>query len=289
MRSLFLFLTFLLFLAWVSFARFYYVCEIKNQCADIIENTDRERPKTLDLKYQDSTILESYEQFGFGKEKITPFLTDNNESFLDKLAEYLNLNEDRQLKIHGFYRESEQKLKHGFFENLGLARAASIRERLMDRGVEENRIFLDFNRIKGEDLIEPVTFTLLDIENDEEDLVTELFSFYNMTFSDANFEVDSDIFTPGEQFISYADSVKTYFDINPDNTLTIIGHTDSDGSDDYNDDLGLRRAQSAQTYFNDLGITSTINVESKGKRSPMAPNNTIENKQKNRRVNFRIE
>ena len=77
--------------------------------------------------------------------------------------------------------------------------------------------------------------------------------------------------------------------------MTIIGHTDSIGSDAYNDTLGMRRAENALLYFRDLGIGNTIETETMGKRRPVAPNSTTsgndnpEGRQKNRRVNFVIE
>ncbi|MCB9297603.1 MAG: OmpA family protein [Lewinellaceae bacterium] len=113
-----------------------------------------------------------------------------------------------------------------------------------------------------------------------------------MTFSDANFEYNSDVFKPGEPFKLYADSVKTYFDLNPEGILRIVGHTDSIASADYNLDLGMRRAQSARDYFRGLGIEAKIVVESQGEERPVAPNSNPdgsdnpEGRQKNRRVNF---
>ncbi|NJL74146.1 MAG: OmpA family protein [Saprospiraceae bacterium] len=81
----------------------------------------------------------------------------------------------------------------------------------------------------------------------------------------------------------------------PEKVIKIIGHTDSIGSDAYNNPLGLERANNAKLYFEKLGITSQIIVETFGKKRPVAPNSlpngkdNPEGRQKNRRVNFLIE
>jgi outer membrane protein OmpA-like peptidoglycan-associated protein len=67
--------------------------------------------------------------------------------------------------------------------------------------------------------------------------------------------------------------------------VTIEGHTDSVGSDEYNQQLSERRAQAVRDYFVQQGINSTA-VEAKGygKTEPIASNDTIEGRAQNRRV-----
>ena len=67
--------------------------------------------------------------------------------------------------------------------------------------------------------------------------------------------------------------------------LSIEGHTDSVGTEDYNQKLSENRAKSVMTYLTSCGIAQT-SVTSKGfgKTQPIAPNETKEGKQKNRRV-----
>jgi len=67
--------------------------------------------------------------------------------------------------------------------------------------------------------------------------------------------------------------------------VAVEGHTDSVGSDDYNQQLSERRAQAVRDYFVQQGINST-NVEAHGygKTEPIATNDTPEGRQQNRRV-----
>ncbi|MBV6654088.1 MAG: OmpA family protein, partial [Mameliella sp.] len=81
--------------------------------------------------------------------------------------------------------------------------------------------------------------------------------------------------------------------LNPEASMSIIGHTDSIGSDAYNLELGLRRAENARFYFQDsLDVIAEIKIDSEGESRPVAPNSSSEGKdnpegrQKNRRVNF---
>ncbi|MCK5814890.1 MAG: OmpA family protein [Flavobacteriaceae bacterium] len=72
-------------------------------------------------------------------------------------------------------------------------------------------------------------------------------------------------------------------------SITIIGHTDSTGADDYNLELGLKRAEEFKEHLLSRGIPEDkIITESKGKSMPIATNSTVEGEQKNRRVEIRI-
>ncbi|MFC1233693.1 OmpA family protein [Vibrio sp. F74] len=67
--------------------------------------------------------------------------------------------------------------------------------------------------------------------------------------------------------------------------LFIIGHTDSQGSESYNDQISLQRAQSVASYFENNGIAaSRIQVEGRGESEPVADNSTLEGRTLNRRT-----
>lgn len=68
-------------------------------------------------------------------------------------------------------------------------------------------------------------------------------------------------------------------------TFSVVGHTDSVGTDEGNLKLGLGRAKAIAKFLTDHGIASNrIKVESKGKREPVADNNTEDGRHQNRRV-----
>lgn len=71
--------------------------------------------------------------------------------------------------------------------------------------------------------------------------------------------------------------------------IEISGHTDDVGSDTENMALSQRRAQSVQYYLQQSGIaTDRILAKGYGETTPKAPNDSDENRQKNRRIEWRI-
>ena len=68
-----------------------------------------------------------------------------------------------------------------------------------------------------------------------------------------------------------------------------IGHTDSIGSDAYNQKLSVRRAESVKAYLVSKGIEpNRVYTEGKGKKQPVASNKTKDGRQKNRRVEIEV-
>jgi OOP family OmpA-OmpF porin len=71
--------------------------------------------------------------------------------------------------------------------------------------------------------------------------------------------------------------------------VDVIGHTDSIGSEEYNQQLSLRRATSVKDYIVTKGVDpSIIDVSGKGESQPVADNSTKAGRAQNRRVDVRI-
>ena len=68
----------------------------------------------------------------------------------------------------------------------------------------------------------------------------------------------------------------------------IDGHTDSDGSDEYNQVLSEKRANSVKNFLVSQGVNAEITTKGYGESKPVASNDTAEGKQKNRRVEIII-
>jgi outer membrane protein OmpA-like peptidoglycan-associated protein len=74
-----------------------------------------------------------------------------------------------------------------------------------------------------------------------------------------------------------------------DTEVMIVGHTDSDGSGDYNLDLSMHRAQSVSSYLAIQAVAENrFRVMGYGEDQPVADNSTPEGKQANRRVEIAI-
>tara|TARA_B100001105_G_scaffold217609_1_gene183645 strand:- start:1397 stop:1762 length:366 start_codon:yes stop_codon:yes gene_type:complete len=69
------------------------------------------------------------------------------------------------------------------------------------------------------------------------------------------------------------------------NSVIAIGHTDSIGSDAYNQKLSERRAQAVKDYMVSKGVAADrIQIKGMGESQPVADNKTKEGRAKNRRV-----
>jgi len=81
------------------------------------------------------------------------------------------------------------------------------------------------------------------------------------------------------------DRFATTLNQNPVTTVTIIGHTDSTGSDAVNNPLSVNRAAAVRDYLTARGVSaSRIGVDGRGSREPVADNSTASGRAMNRRV-----
>jgi outer membrane protein OmpA-like peptidoglycan-associated protein len=81
------------------------------------------------------------------------------------------------------------------------------------------------------------------------------------------------------------DRFATTLNQNPVTTVTIIGHTDSTGTDAINNPLSVNRAASTRDYLVTRGVAANrIAIDGRGSREPIADNNTEDGRAKNRRV-----
>ena len=97
------------------------------------------------------------------------------------------------------------------------------------------------------------------------------------------FDVDKATLKPGarEKLARIAGILGSH----PDLRIEIEGHADSTGSEEYNQRLSERRAESVRTYFNSQGVTKPIVAAvGFGETRPVATNGTSAGRQQNRRV-----
>lgn len=72
--------------------------------------------------------------------------------------------------------------------------------------------------------------------------------------------------------------------------VDVVGHTDSDGSAEYNLELSRQRAGSVARYLTSQQLDpNRFSVDGRGKMQPIASNATASGKQKNRRVEITIQ
>jgi OOP family OmpA-OmpF porin len=94
---------------------------------------------------------------------------------------------------------------------------------------------------------------------------------------------------PDGAFDRYIEQLLTFESANQDMRVTLVGHTDALGPEEYNYRLGLRRAQSTRDYLLEKGFPSSmIDISSKGETQPVATNETDAGRAQNRRTEIEI-
>jgi len=105
--------------------------------------------------------------------------------------------------------------------------------------------------------------------------------------ADAFFDFDKAVLKP-EAKTKLDDLVSKTKEINLE-VIIAVGHTDSVGTDAYNQKLSVRRAESIKTYLVGKGLEANrVYTEGKGEKQPVASNKTAEGRAKNRRVEIEV-
>jgi len=106
--------------------------------------------------------------------------------------------------------------------------------------------------------------------------------------SDILFDYNSSALRPESR--STLDQLGTNFRQYPDNRVVVEGHTDSVGSDSFNQRLSEQRAANVADYLIDRGVpASNVIVYGYGEARPKDSNDTAEGRQLNRRVEIHIQ
>ena len=102
-----------------------------------------------------------------------------------------------------------------------------------------------------------------------------------------NFDFDKSVVKP--QYFEMLNNLKDFIEQN-NYEVTLEGHTDSIGSNQYNIGLSKRRAEAVKAKLIEFGLAEDriVGIEAKGEEYPVATNETPEGRLQNRRVEFRL-
>ncbi|HEX2543219.1 MAG TPA: OmpA family protein [Caldimonas sp.] len=109
-----------------------------------------------------------------------------------------------------------------------------------------------------------------------------------VTFAaDAFFDFDKAVLKP-EGRAKLDDLVSKMSGLNLE-VIIAVGHTDSIGTDSYNQRLSIRRSEAVKSYLVSKGVEKNrVYTEGKGEKQPVADNRTSEGRAKNRRVEIEV-
>lgn len=109
----------------------------------------------------------------------------------------------------------------------------------------------------------------------------------NFVFQPIYFDYDKSEIKP--EFHEFLNKLIHVVEGHSDLRVKVTGHTDSDGSDAYNDGLSQRRAQAIIDFFVARGLSADrLEFDFKGEKAPADTNSTPEGRQRNRRVDFQF-
>jgi outer membrane protein OmpA-like peptidoglycan-associated protein len=121
---------------------------------------------------------------------------------------------------------------------------------------------------------------LLEITEEEEDILKEVFE--NLEFATSEAEIQASSLPSLDELVRLLEGKPLY-------RIYIAGHTDNTGKKEDNLKLSRDRAEAVKKYLTGKGIDpSRIKTEGFGMDRPVVSNDTPEGKQKNRRVEFRV-
>lgn len=210
----------------------------------------------------------------------TPILGDGWQDLRNSVMSQVT--DTNHLLITGQYRKDESN--NTTFENLGIARADSVRKVMFPN------INLEQVQLAGSLIGEGVADRTSRFESAS-------FSYVRNTVNVKQIADRTMIYFPynSNQKLNAAD-VDSYLEEVADRVkasgerVSLTGHTDSQGDNQANEKLGLSRANIIKNVLMQKGVAADkISVASKGETSPIATNETAEGRAKNRRTELQIK
>ena len=214
-------------------------------------------------------------------------ISDSLSTVFQSLATHLQDNRDRILVLSGLYQSAETN--NCSADDLGLGRAESVRQLLVDKGAPSDQIRLRSDNQNLLDMVDDkimggVNYSFIsgDLTSVEDRLRNSNITLYFGTNQ-------RDIFLDAEQ-VKYFDDLKFFLSQKTDASAVVRGHTDDKGSASGNRRLSRKRAEFVRDFMIEKGIDSDqISHIGVGPDEPIATNDTEEGRAKNRRVEISIE
>jgi OmpA-OmpF porin, OOP family len=259
-----------LFVLWCVVCQQWYVCHIKQSCGDktIVAPPPETATDNRPLVYSWSSA--------------DPETRANWPAYRDSILAMLS--DGKLLEIAGLYFKEEVAPKG--YTNMGLARAAKLKERLLAEvpGIDPEKLTVTSKLIN-----EPpdartgkflgAEFSVKDKPKEDTVEIIEVDNTITILFPYAKSEKEAD-----PRVDEYLEKLAKRL-LQTEETVAITGHTDDSGTIEFNQNLGLARAKHVQDILISKGIKKErFTIQSKGELEPVADNTTEEGSRLNRRV-----
>jgi outer membrane protein OmpA-like peptidoglycan-associated protein len=259
-----------LFVLWCVICQQWYVCHIKQACGEKIIAP----PPAVDT-VDNRPIVFSWQN---AQPETRPTWKAYRESLL------ANLTEGNLLEITGLYFKDEKSPEE--FPNMGIARAAKVKELLMQEVPTLNPEWLTVtSRLMDETSdsrtkrFEAASFSTKEKPKEDAVEIVEVDNTITILFPYAKSTKE-----PDPRVDDYLEKLASRLS-KTDETVAITGHTDDAGAIAFNQQLGLERAKHIRDILVSKGIAKDrLSIESKGELAPVADNSTEEGSRLNRRA-----
>lgn len=233
------------------------------------------------------------ESFNFNESNfvINNTVSENLNNGILNIKEYLDANGNKRFNITGYYTSNETN--NSAFPNLGLARANSVKNYMITKGISSKVINTfgglkdDLVSDKNKDFLGPLSFDIF-TRTDEATLKDKEFKEICETIKENPLKL---YFDSGKAHINLSKEQREKFTSISScidklgMIVQVIGHTDNTGNSENNMNLGQKRADFVKDYLVQNGILKeNIETSSKGQNEPIANNATKEGRVKNRRI-----
>ena len=295
----------LLLLSWMGGATYYYVCHVRKHCCGGCEPVSDMTMAELtavpsaSLRVQGAAeTIASDQGVRFARNESLPVVAPAADSALHQLTNYLRAHPEQRLHITGWYDNSEKN--NSLLASLGRARAEAMKQRLVSLGVSEARVGTGERPsvdllFGGDTLFNGLTLRVVDDLPPESlaarpDTLRMLEARLRGTSQRVYFETGATTLTVNDTLTRYLEDVRQYLAAYPQRSIVLTGHTDNVGRAAKNMTYGQERADFTKAKLGEMGIRpEQIKTRSEGELRPIASNQTLQGRSKNRRVEISIE
>ena len=270
-----------MFSLWCVLCVRWYVCGIYELCADeLVSNPDTATKITA---VEDTPVRDDVSSpLLFQWSEHDPIVNDEFERFKDSLETVFDQSPDAIVQITGLYDPQEENSSG--YEDLGLARAESIKDLLLKSGIKRSiRIESESQELSAGPNETLPTLYQIELVPQEEALdgflITEMRGKVMIHFPTKNSAVNTDKQVLNALKKLAEDAAKN------NRRLLVVGHTDNRGEAMDNMKLGLSRATNVKDLLISYGMKEKdVLAESEGESVPLVSNSTTRGRQQNRRV-----
>lgn len=216
------------------------------------------------------------------------YCQDKFKQNFSQLKQYLENHFDKALRINGNYSKDEfNKAELG---DLGYTRAEELRQYLIDSmGFRIEMINIGTSVVETPDLIvldnmlyRPFSLAIEDVISftGNSDLTYVQPIYFDFNFSSL---------IPSDSLVNYLGNIASKYKNKKNYVMTITGHTDYVGKNEYNMKLGINRAKFIDSLIREKFNFHNTLCRSEGEENPKYDNETEQGRRMNRRVDLQIE